>query len=58
LALLGNKEVLAIYMVKTRWLILPFENRTQIVSAEWPFEYQTVRYSDGYCMWLSGFDSK
>jgi hypothetical protein len=26
----------------------PFDNRTQIVSAEWPFEYRTVRYSDGY----------
>ena len=38
--------------LKTRWRILTFENRTQIVSGKWPFEYQTVRFSDGYC---SGF---
>jgi hypothetical protein len=34
---------------KKRWPILPFENRTQIVSRKWPFEYQTVRFSDGHC---------
>ena len=30
----------------------PFENRTQKVSAEWPFEYRTVWYSDAYCIYI------
>jgi hypothetical protein len=31
--------------LKTRWLILPFENWTQIVAGKLPFEYPTVRFS-------------
>jgi hypothetical protein len=33
--------------LKTRWPILPFENRTQTVSGKSPFEYRTVRFLDG-----------
>jgi hypothetical protein len=38
---------------KKRWLPKqdgrPFENRTQIVSEKWPFENQTVQFSDVDC---------
>jgi hypothetical protein len=32
-------------------LLFTFEYRTQKVSEKWPFEYRTVRYSVGYCMY-------
>ena len=35
---------------KTIWLILPYENQTNFVSGKWPFEYQTVGFSDGDCI--------
>jgi hypothetical protein len=35
--------------LKTRWLILPFENRTKIVTGKLPFEYRTGQFSDGDC---------
>jgi hypothetical protein len=36
--------------LKTRWPILPFEKRAQIVSRKLPFEYLTVMFSDGDCI--------
>jgi hypothetical protein len=33
----------------------PFDNRTQKVSENWPFEYRTVRYLVGQCIWMVFF---
>jgi hypothetical protein len=45
----GLKTDPVLEWLKTRWLILPFENRAKIVSRKWPLEYRTVQFSDGDC---------
>jgi hypothetical protein len=50
----GLKTGLVFEWLKTRWQILPSENRTHIVSRKSPFEYRIVRFSDDHWICLQG----